>query len=193
MMLSLLLAVVLFKNLKNDINGYNAILFDEEIDEEIEETGWKLIHADVFRAPDYPLMYSMANGSGIQICLAVFSTLIVALMGLLNPSRRGSLLTCIMVVYMLCGVVSGYVSARLYKTFRGRAWQLCTVCTATFFPGICFCFFLFFNTYTALLHSSLSIPFLDVLLVTVMFCGVQIPLVFLGAFVGYKQNAIEFP
>ena len=194
LLMGMFLAGILLKNLKNDISGYNSILVDEEMDEELEETGWKLIHADVFRPPQqFPMLYCVACGSGTQILLSGLSTLVFALMGLLSPARRGSLMTCVLVVYMLCGVISGYASARLYKTFRGRAWQLCTMITATLFPGLCFIFFVFFNTYTAFLHSSLSIPFLDVLLVTVMFCGVQIPLVFLGAFLGYKQAAFEYP
>lgn len=42
--------------------------------------------------------------------------------------------------------VTGYVSARLYKTFKGTQWQRCTVATATWYPGICFLIFLALGT-----------------------------------------------
>lgn len=34
---------------------------------EIEETGWKLVHGDVFRPPRYPLILSALVGSGVQV------------------------------------------------------------------------------------------------------------------------------
>lgn len=36
-------------------------------DETLEESGWKLVHGDVFRAPRYPKLFSALIGSGIQI------------------------------------------------------------------------------------------------------------------------------
>mmetsp|Transcript_25677 Transcript_25677/g.38388 ORF Transcript_25677/g.38388 Transcript_25677/m.38388 type:complete len:683 (-) Transcript_25677:206-2254(-) len=194
LMLSGVVAAIVVRNLRKDISGYNSLMLDEEDGTAVEDTGWKLIHADVFRPPQsHPMLFCTGVGSGVQILITSIATLLFALGGLLSPARRGSLLTCILVVYMLCGIVSGYISSRLYKSFRGRMWQRCTIFTATLFPGLCFGVFLFFNTYTAFVHSSLSIPFLDVLLVTVMFCGVQIPLVFLGAYFGYKQESISYP
>merc|ERR1719223_1381152 len=49
--LSLLVVSILVRNLRRDIAGYNAIaaLADEEMEDDVEETGWKLVHADVFR------------------------------------------------------------------------------------------------------------------------------------------------
>jgi transmembrane 9 superfamily member 2/4 len=89
--------------------------------------------------------------------------------------------------------VAGYTSSRIYKAFRGRQWQLCTIITALFFPGIAFGTFLFFNVILWFLHSSASAPFLDVIVVAAMWCCVSIPLVFLGAFFGYKSESIAFP
>jgi len=99
----------------------------------------------------------------------------------------------ILVFYMLCGIFSGYVASRLYKSFRGRQWQTCTLLTATTFPGICFSMFLFFNIILFFFHSSGSVPFIDVLIVMAMWCCVSIPLVFFGAYFGYKKDSITFP
>merc|ERR1712226_1000836 len=48
--LSLLVISMLVRNLRRDIAAYNALaaLADEEKDEEMDESGWKLVHADVF-------------------------------------------------------------------------------------------------------------------------------------------------
>jgi transmembrane 9 superfamily protein 2/4 len=197
--LSLLIISVLVKNLKNDIANYNTLaaeLLDEEEDDddEVDETGWKLVHADVFRPPsNFPMLYCVLVGSGTQLLISLFATICLAAVGFLNPSRRGSMMTCVLVLFMLFGIVAGYVSSRLYKAFRGRAWQLCTVCTAIFFPGLCFAVFLFFNTVLAFYKSSGSVPFLDILILAVMWCGVSIPLVFVGAFFGFKKEAMQFP
>uniref|UniRef100_A0A7S0C8R4 Transmembrane 9 superfamily member n=1 Tax=Proboscia inermis TaxID=420281 RepID=A0A7S0C8R4_9STRA len=194
--LSLLVISILVRSLKRDIAGYNntAQLSDEELEEQIEESGWKLIHADVFRPPqNHPMLFCAFVGSGCQICIASFVAISFSAVGFLNPARRGSLMTSILVFYMLCGVFAGYMSSRFYKCFRGRQWQLCTLFTAVMFPGLCFCIFIFFNTVLAFFHSSGSVPFLDVLLLVFMWCGISIPLVFLGAFFGYKQQVFTFP
>ena len=194
--LSLSIISVLVKNLKKDIANYNAIaqLTDEEEDEEYDESGWKLVHADVFRPPsNYPMLYCVFVGSGAQLAVSTMITIGLAAIGFLNPSRRGSMMNATLVWFMLCGILAGYVSSRLYKAFRGRAWQLCTVCTAILFPGTCFSVFLFFNTVLAFYHSSGSAPFLEIVILAVMWCCVSIPLVFIGAFFGYKKEAITFP
>ena len=194
--LSLLIISVLVKNLKKDIANYNAIaqLADEEEDEDYDESGWKLVHADVFRPPsNFPMLYCVLIGSGVQLTASSLITIGLAAVGFINPSRRGSMMNATLVWFMLCGVLAGYVSSRLYKAFRGRAWQLCTVCTAILFPGTCFSMFLFFNTILAFYHSSGSAPFLEIVILAVMWCCVSIPLVFVGAFFGYKKDAMSFP
>uniref|UniRef100_A0A7S1YQJ7 Transmembrane 9 superfamily member n=1 Tax=Ditylum brightwellii TaxID=49249 RepID=A0A7S1YQJ7_9STRA len=198
--LSLLVISILVRNLKRDIAGYNAgynavsVLVDEEDDDEEDETGWKLVHADVFRPPStFPLIYCAFVGTGTQIAFAALFSIIFSAIGFLNPARRGSLMIAVLLFYMISGCIAGYVSSRLYKAFRGRQWQLCTIATATIFPGTCFVVFLFFNIILFFFHSSASVPFLDVIIVASLWCCVSIPLVFMGAFFGYKQESIEFP
>jgi transmembrane 9 superfamily member 2/4 len=148
----------------------------------------------VFRAPDsYPVLYAVFIGTGVQIFFTTLGVICLSAVGFLSPARRGSLMIAVLVFYMMCGVIAGYVSSMLYKSFRGRQWQLCTILTATLYPGICFCIFLFFNIYLFFLHSSASAPFIDVLIVLAMWCCVAIPLVFLGAYFGYKKETMEYP
>lgn len=194
--LSLLVVSILVRNLRRDIAGYNAMaqLSDEERDEEVDESGWKLIHADVFRPPQsYPMLYCVLIGSGVQIGIAIAGIICLSALGFVNPSRRGSLMIAVLMLYVFCGAVAGYISSRLYKAFRGRSWQLCTICTSTFFPGVCFMIFLFFNICLSMSKSSGAVPFLDVIILAAMWCCISIPLCFVGAYFGYKADSIEFP
>ena len=85
--LSLLVVSILVRNLKRDIAGYfNAIaaLADEEKDEDVDKTGWKLVHADVFRPPqNNPIFFCVFIGTGVQIFLATL--VCIYLSALLNP------------------------------------------------------------------------------------------------------------
>merc|ERR1712071_180545 len=73
--LSLLVANMLLRSLKNDIASYNSALLDEEKDDDVDETGWKLIHADVFRPPLVnPMVYCVFIGSGVQLAITAFFT-----------------------------------------------------------------------------------------------------------------------
>jgi len=195
LLLSFLVGGILVRNLKRDIAGYNAVpLTDEEKEEEADEKGWKLVHADVFRPPrTHPMMFCILNGSGVQLTLTSAFAMIVAAIGFISPAKRGSLINGMLVFYMLCGIFSGFWSAKLYKCFKGRQWQLCTLLTSIFFPGLCFFLFVFFNIIQSFFKSTGAVPFLDVLILAAMWCCVTIPLVFLGAYFGYKQEPFQFP
>jgi len=49
--LSVMIAMIMIRNLRRDITRYNRVLTEEEKNEEREESGWKLVHGDVFRPP----------------------------------------------------------------------------------------------------------------------------------------------
>lgn len=70
--LSGILTMIMVRTLRRDIAKYNA---DESFDESIEETGWKLVHGDVFRPPRNSRLFAALVGSGIQIFLMSLITL----------------------------------------------------------------------------------------------------------------------
>jgi transmembrane 9 superfamily member 2/4 len=194
--LSLVVLSVLVRNLRRDIAAYNslAILTDEEEGEEEDEKGWKLVHADVFRPPqNRPMLYCVFLGTGVQIGTTTLFAICFSALGFLSPARRGSFMNATLAFYILCGVLAGYVSSRLYKAFDGKHYQMCTMMTATLYPGLCFTIFILFNIILAFHQSSASVPFLDVLIVALMWGCVALPLTFLGALWGYKKDAMEFP
>jgi len=192
--LSAMIVAILLRNLRQDLARYNRLATDEEKADDLEEKGWKLVHADVFRPPTYsPLLLSVACGTGAQLLCMTFWTIIFSALGFLSPARRGALLMAELLFFVLMGSVNGYVTARLYKTFKGKAWQYATLCTALGYPGLCFSLFFILDLIAWGYGSSDAVPFTTMLVLIVLWFGISTPLVFLGAYFGYKQDAIEFP
>jgi transmembrane 9 superfamily protein 2/4 len=194
MFLSVMIVMIMVRNLHRDITRYNRVLTEDEKNEEREESGWKLVHGDVFRPPTpFPMVFSVLCGTGVQLLCMGFATIIFAAVGFLSPANRGSLVIAVLVLYVMMGSMSGYTSARLYKTFKGKEWQKCTTYTAFLFPGVCFALFLFFNVVLSSYHSTGAIPFMSLAALIALWFGISVPLVFLGAYFGYKQQPLEYP
>lgn len=119
--LAFMVAIILVRALNRDINSYNRVPTDEEKAEEKEETGWKLVHADVFRPPvEYPMLFCVLVGTGMQIALSTLFLIIFSAIGFLSPANRGSIMIGMLLIFVLLGAVAGFTSARLYKTFKVR-------------------------------------------------------------------------
>jgi transmembrane 9 superfamily protein 2/4 len=103
LLLTGIVAALMLRILRKDLAAYNAVASDEEAAEMQEETGWKLVYADVFRAPTFARAYAVLHGAGAQFFLLVSLTLAFAALGFLSPSNRGSLLTAIIVFFALSG------------------------------------------------------------------------------------------
>lgn len=56
--------MIIIRTLRKDIANYNK---EDDIEDTMEESGWKLVHGDVFRPPQYPMILSSLLGSGIQL------------------------------------------------------------------------------------------------------------------------------
>mmetsp|Transcript_26202 Transcript_26202/g.104839 ORF Transcript_26202/g.104839 Transcript_26202/m.104839 type:complete len:419 (+) Transcript_26202:933-2189(+) len=192
--LSVMVAMIMVRNLHRDIVRYNRVLSDEEKAEEREESGWKLVHADVFRPPNTSkMLFCVAIGTGIQVLFCTAICMVFAALGFLSPANRGSLATAVLVLFVLMGAFAGYASARLYKTFKGRLWQKCTLQTSFLYPGICFITFLLLDVMLYGYGSTGAVPLLSLLCILALWFGVSVPLVFLGAYVGYKQEPLAYP
>ena len=192
--LAFMVAMILVRTLNKDITQYNRVPTDEEKLEEKEESGWKLVHADVFRPPaEYPMLFCVLVGTGMQIAIATLFLIAFAAIGFLSPANRGSLMIGMLLIFVMLGAVAGFTSARLYKTFKGKQWQRCTTLTALLFPGIVFVVFFILDVLVWSYGSTGAVPFLSMLALLALWFGISVPLVFLGAYFGYKRDAIEFP
>lgn len=188
--LSGMVAMIMIRSLHKDIARYNQT---ESADEAQEEFGWKLVHGDVFRPPKKPMLLAVLNGVGTQIFSMVFITLIFACLGFLSPANRGALGTTAVILFICLGVVSGFTSARLYKTFGGERWKTNVMMTAFLVSGSVFGVFFFMNLILWGAGSSAAIPFFTLVAILALWFGISVPLTFIGAYFGYKKRPIEHP
>jgi len=188
--LSGMVAMILLRTLYRDITKYNELATAEEA---AEETGWKLVHGDVFRKPRFGKLLAVSVGSGVQILGMSIVTLIFALLGFLSPAHRGGLLQSMMMLFTFMGVFGGYASARLYKVFNGEDWKTNTLMTAMLYPGVIFMVFFVLNLFIWGQKSSGAVPFTTMFAILVLWFGISVPLVFLGSYFGFRREAIELP
>lgn len=70
--LSGILTMIMIRTLRRDIAKYNT---DDNFEETLEETGWKLVHGDVFRPPVHSRFFAAVIGSGIQVFFMALITI----------------------------------------------------------------------------------------------------------------------
>jgi hypothetical protein len=124
-----MIAMILVRSLYRDIARYNEETSPEEA---AEETGWKLVHGDVFRPPSGffgPMFLSVFVGGGMQVLAMCVCLLVFAVLGFLSPAQQGNLVTAFVLLFVFMGSFAGYFSARLYKMFKGKAWKRNTFLT----------------------------------------------------------------
>merc|ERR1719486_870815 len=90
-------------------------------------------------------------------------------------------------------LVHGDVSAVLYKGFKGTEWKLTTLKTALMFPGIIAAIFFVLNLFIWGEKSSGAVPWTTLAALLCMWFCVSVPLVFLGAYFGFKGKQVEYP
>ncbi|KAF8388820.1 hypothetical protein HHK36_025500 [Tetracentron sinense] len=188
--LSGMVAMITMRTLYRDIANYNQL---ETQDEAQEETGWKLVHGDVFRAPINSSLLCVYVGTGVQIFGMTLVTMIFALLGFLSPSNRGGLMTAMVLLWVFMGLLAGYSSARFYKMFKGAEWKKNTLKTAFMFPAILFAIFFVLNALIWGEKSSGAVPFGTMFALVFLWFGISVPLVFVGSYLGFKKPVIEDP
>jgi len=98
-------------------------------------------------------------------------------------------------LFVFMGIFAGYYALRFYKMFGGTYWKSVAIATAFFFPGVVFTLFFIINfvMFVAAHSSSGAVPFTSLLSIKAMWLGVSVPLVFLGAYFGWRQEEIKPP
>jgi transmembrane 9 superfamily member 2/4 len=184
-------AMIMLRTLHKDISSYNEM---QTLEEAQEESGWKLVHGDVFRPPSFsPMLLSVLTGSGVQILAMTICTMVCALFGLTSPANRGGLLTTLLLLFVFMGSFAGYASACVYKLCHGKEWKQNTIWTAVLYPSVVGIIFLGINGFVAFYGSSTAAPFTTLLSLVLLWLGVSTPLVFVGSYFGFKAETISVP
>ena len=185
------IATIMIRTLRKDIAGYNEL---QTLEEAQEETGWKLVHGDVFRPPQFsPMLLSVLVGTGAQIGASFFFAMILAILKITNSMKKGQILTSLILLYVLCGSIAGYISARLYKFSEAKNWKMNSMLTATALPGAFVVMFAILNIFLTFIGAATAVSFLTIIALFLLWVCVSAPMVFAGAFVGLKAPAIDVP
>jgi transmembrane 9 superfamily protein 2/4 len=189
-----IVGLILVRAIRRDIAHYNRIMTEEEREEAREESGWKLVHGDVFRPPStMPGFFCVLNGSGVQLFFMSGVVILLSAIGFISPSRRGSVVTWFLLTFVGSGMSAGYTSARLNKYFKGADWTLPVKLTAFFVPGVFFGLSFILNLIVWAEGSVRAIPFGSMVVVACLWFLVSVPLVFAGARAGYVSAVPEPP
>ena len=174
-----------------------------------EDSGWKQVHGDVFRAPKFLPLLAAILGTGWQVVTLVMGVVLFAVAGPLHGEvheERGEVLTAILVFYSLSSVVAGYASGSYFKLYyattpagRSKAgagaadntklggatqWQLTMVLTVLLLPTILGTVLSFLNGIALAYGTIYYIPFLVLLKLFFLWVFVSVPLCILGTLLG---------
>ncbi|XP_065652076.1 transmembrane 9 superfamily member 1 isoform X2 [Hydra vulgaris] len=176
--------IILMRILKNDFARYN--LPDEEgmNDLDQDDYGWKIIHADVFRFPVNRTLLCSILGNGSQFLALCFGIIIMALLGMFNVHRHGSMNTAAVLLYALTCFISGYVSNSMYKQINGNNWAWNLILTASLFGVPFFAIWSIVNSIAWYYQSTQALPFTTVLLLVLIWLLVGFPLTIVGGIFG---------
>lgn len=189
LLLTAFLTIILLRVLKNDFSRYME-LDDDALEE--EESGWKLIHGDVFRFPEYSAFFCAAVGTGNQLIVLTLFHLCLALTNIISTTRRGSIMAGVVVLYCLTSIIGGYSATRLYRQMNGKDWVRCTLITAGLFPAPVVIVFMWVNS-VAIAHGSTSaLPFTAILTVTALYIFVSLPLTVFGSILAKNHANPDF-
>ena len=165
---------------------------DDDFVEDV--TGWKLLHGDVFRPPPFTGFLAPLIGSGSQLVFMAVGLLTLSTLGVLNPSFRGGFVSVGVGLFIFAGLISGYFSARIYKTFNGSDWRRNTMVTALLFPGALFLSMFILNLFVWAQASSTAMPFGTLVGLLALWLLIQLPLVYFGSWYGeHHSRPYEHP
>lgn len=201
--LAILVGVILIRTLYRDIQSYNQQYVQlqnldgttEEEDKDLmnEISGWKLVYADVFRAPKFSTLFSALIGSGIQFFVMTAIVVGFACIGVLNPSFRGGLLSYALFLFAFSGIFSGYVSSRINKNIGSDNWGKCAMYTHMVVPGTMMLIIVLLNFFVWYSGSSSAIPFTTLLALMCIWFFISCPLIFFGSYLGSLVSPTAIP
>ncbi|XVF45229.1 hypothetical protein PTKIN_Ptkin02bG0188500 [Pterospermum kingtungense] len=180
-----LVSMILMRTLRNDYAKYAREDDDlETLERDVsEESGWKLVHGDVFRPPRNLVLLSAVVGTGAQLALLVLLVILLAIVGTLYVGR-GAIVTTFILCYAFTSFISGYVSGGMYSRNGGKNWIKSMILTASLFPFLCFGIGFILNTIAIFYGSLAAIPFGTMVVVFVIWAFISFPLALLGTVVG---------
>mmetsp|Transcript_14292 Transcript_14292/g.19538 ORF Transcript_14292/g.19538 Transcript_14292/m.19538 type:complete len:693 (-) Transcript_14292:269-2347(-) len=169
-----------------------------------EDSGWKQVHGDVFRAPQFLILFASIIGTGWQLITLTLGVILFAVAGPLHGEvheERGEVLHAIITCFVLSSVVAGYSSGSFFKSYhatspggaRSKAasagnasaqWQATMGLTVLLLPTITVTILSMLNTVSLYYGTINTIPFLVILKLFAIWIFVSVPLTIFGTLLG---------
>ena len=177
------MATIMMRVLKNDFVKYEQ---DVEADD-VDETGWKMVHGDVFRFPQQVSLLCSVVGVGAQLFALMVSFFVLGIVGVFYPHNRGTVHVSIVVLYALTAGIGGYTSAVMFRQFNGKNWGRNVVQTSILLALPFFLVFCFENAVAVFNGATTALPFTTILLMAAIWGMITFPLTVFGAITARQQ------
>ena len=187
--LSGMVALILVRTLRRDLQFYRDV---EAAGTEDDDSGWKQVHADVFRPPPGLTLLAALLGSGLQLCFLAAAVILLAFFGELHE-ERGVLLTFAALLYALSSALGGMLSGSFYQQNGGKQWIRTALLTAVVFPGAVAAVGLVLDLMATAYRSQSSIPLGTLALLVLLWAVVAFPLTVIGSMVGRHVGPFRGP
>ena len=232
--LSGLVALILVRTLRKDYARYGiATEFDddeEEYDDEEayvddngkgedpllkggvampnEDSGWKQVHGDVFRAPYLLPVIAAILGTGWQLIVLTLGVILFAVAGPLHGAvheDRGEMQHAVLICYCFSSIVAGYTSGSYFKLYNstknvgrskaaaagGSQWQLTMFLSVMILPTVLVGVLSILNGIALIYNTVNYVPFLVIVKIFFIWMLISVPLCVFGTLTGRNISASE--
>ena len=192
-----LVAVILLRTLRADFARYAK---EDELDIEgmhgmKDDSGWKNVYGDVFRAPNNLVLFSSFLGTGWQLLLLILAVILYAMAGpILHGNMyedRGEMVSTFIVCYSLSSAFAGYTSGSFYRQYfptsreeKASQWQRTMFATIILFPSIICVVAMVLNMIAVHYDTVGALPIGIILKMAAIWLFVALPLSVVGTIFG---------
>lgn len=206
-----LVALILLRTLRNDFARYAKGDIDGE-DAELgaglhglgEDSGWKQVHGDVFRAPEHLELFSAMVGTGWQLIILILGVVVWSIAGPVHGymyEDRGKMASAFIVCFALSSAVSGYASGSYYKQYftspraeQASQWQKTMVLSIILFPGLVVAISAGLNVVAIYYDTVNAMPVMVIFKMVGIWLFVALPLAVVGTIFGrHLVGKVETP
>lgn len=107
----------------------------ENPEDEVDDSGWKLVHGDVFRLPPLVTLLAAFCGAGVHLGLLVITCLVMTIAGFFPFGDKGAVYATLVILFACTSFFGGMASAGLHRHLRGSAWHWNVVLSSVVFSG----------------------------------------------------------
>jgi transmembrane 9 superfamily protein 3 len=183
-----LVALILLRTLRNDYAKYMRDEDDLDSTERGvgEDSGWKQIHGDIFRKPNYIMLFTAFLGTGYQLMFMVFVMIALSIVQTLY-AERGAIASSFIASWCLTSFMAGYYSGSFYKSHfypnPSPDWIKVFLLTGTTMPAIVAAVIMSLNS-VGVAYGTHTLPMSAFFTMFIIWLLVALPLTLGGTILG---------